>query len=37
MGDVRLTQDDVLVLIADGATGPYELDPLRLMKAYFLF
>jgi uncharacterized protein len=36
MGDVRLTQDDVLVLIADGATGPYELDPLRLMKAAFL-
>jgi len=32
----NLTQDDVLLLIADGATGSYPLDPIRLMKGAFL-
>lgn len=32
----NLTQDDVLLLIADGATGPFDLDPIRLMKGAFL-
>jgi hypothetical protein len=27
---------DVLLLLADGANGPYELDPIRLMKGAFL-
>jgi hypothetical protein len=31
-----LTQEDALLLIADGATGSYPLDPIRLMKGAFL-
>jgi uncharacterized protein len=31
-----LSQDDVLLLIADGATGSYQLDPIRLMKGGFI-
>lgn len=31
-----LTQEDVLLLLADGATGSYPLDPIRLMKGAFL-
>jgi hypothetical protein len=30
------SQEDVLLLIADGAEGPYNLDRIRLMKAAFL-
>lgn len=29
-------QQDILVLLADGAAGPYPLDPIRLMKGAFL-
>jgi DNA-binding PadR family transcriptional regulator len=32
----RLTQEDVLLLVAAGAIGPYKLDPIRIMKAAFL-
>ena len=31
-----LTREDVLVLLADGAQGPFPLDPVRLMKGAFL-
>jgi uncharacterized protein len=31
-----LSQDDVLLLIADGASGGYPLDPIRLMKGGFI-
>ncbi len=31
-----LTAEDVVVAIADGADGPYHLDPIRLMKGCFL-
>jgi len=30
------SQEDLLLLIADGAAGPYDLDRIRLMKAAFL-
>jgi hypothetical protein len=32
----RLAQEDVLLLIADGATGTFDLDQIRLMKGAFL-
>jgi hypothetical protein len=31
-----LTREDLLLLLAAGATGPYALDPVRLMKGAFL-
>jgi DNA-binding PadR family transcriptional regulator len=31
-----LSQDDVMLLIADGASGGYPLDPIRLMKGGFI-
>jgi hypothetical protein len=31
-----LSQEDVLLLLAAGATGPYDLDPIRLMKGTFV-
>lgn len=31
-----MTQEDIVLLIADGARGPYGLDPVRLMKGCFL-
>ena len=31
-----MTQEDVLLLIAAGADGPYGLDPVRIMKGAFL-
>lgn len=31
-----MTQEDVLLLIAAGADGPYGLDPVRMMKGAFL-
>jgi DNA-binding PadR family transcriptional regulator len=34
--DRSLTQEDVLLLLADGATGPFDLDPIRIMKGAFL-
>jgi len=30
------TAEDILLLIADGATGRFDLDPVRLMKGSFL-
>jgi hypothetical protein len=32
----QLGADDLLLLIADGATGRFDLDPIRLMKGGFL-
>jgi hypothetical protein len=32
----RLAQEDVLLLIADGASGTFDLDQIRLMKGAFL-
>lgn len=32
----KLGADDLLLLIADGATGSFDLDPVRLMKGGFL-
>jgi uncharacterized protein len=32
----RLAAEDVLLLLADGADGPYDLDRFRLMKGAFL-
>jgi hypothetical protein len=31
-----LTPDDILLLVADGASGRFPLDPIRLMKGAFL-
>lgn len=31
-----VTREDLLLLIAAGADGPYDLDPIRLMKGCFL-
>lgn len=31
-----LSQEDVLVLLAAGANGPHDLDPIRLMKGTFV-
>jgi uncharacterized protein len=31
-----VTREDVLLLIAEGAAGPYPLDPIRTMKGCFL-
>lgn len=31
-----LTADDILLLVADGASGRFPLDPIRLMKGAFL-
>jgi uncharacterized protein len=31
-----LTADDILLLVAEGATGRFPLDPIRLMKGAFL-
>ena len=36
MSTPPLTREDVLLLIADGATGAFPLDPIRLMKGAFL-
>jgi hypothetical protein len=36
MRRVALSAEDVLLLLADGAAGPYELDRFRLMKGAFL-
>lgn len=36
MTSSQLTAEDVLLLLAKGATGPYPLDPVRLMKGAFL-
>src|SRR5437870_4588129 len=30
------TRDDIVLLLADGAEGPYPFDPVRLMKSAFL-
>jgi DNA-binding PadR family transcriptional regulator len=32
----RFGAEDILLLIADGATGSFDLDPIRLMKGGFL-
>jgi hypothetical protein len=32
----QLDKEDVLLLIADGASGTFDLDPIRLMKGAFL-
>jgi hypothetical protein len=31
-----MTREDLVLLLADGAEGPYELDPVRLMKGSFI-
>jgi hypothetical protein len=31
-----LTQEDLILTLADGATGPYDLDRIRLMKGCFI-
>jgi hypothetical protein len=36
MPETSPTREDALLLIAEGATGPYNLDPIRLMKGAFL-
>lgn len=36
MTNSQLTVEDVLLLLAKGATGTYPLDPVRLMKGAFL-
>lgn len=34
--DDQISADDVVLLIAAGASGPFEFDPIRLMKGAFL-
>ncbi|MEX2557810.1 MAG: hypothetical protein WEB06_19540 [Actinomycetota bacterium] len=34
--DEQIRPEDVVLLIAAGATGPFEFDPIRLMKGAFL-
>src|SRR4051795_12531193 len=33
---LQVTREDLVLAVAAGADGPYELDPIRLMKACFL-
>jgi uncharacterized protein len=35
-GPRKLTREDILLLITNGAKGPFPLDPIRLMKGAFL-
>ena len=33
---VAVDREDLILLLADGAVGPYDLDPIRLMKGCFI-